>query len=459
MAQKGGSRGMKIAAYAVTLFFLTIIMLPLVMMFLYSMKNQYSMQKIPPNPLPESPKSVSIVLDYSRFAGEEAAALSDRILRDSTLAMYVVHGELEKSSVWEIKVFGTLDGRVIFLQRAHSMLLRLQLDNAGGAYQSVSLMDRTRLFAVNDYHKPPTAKYLLNAEKIGYRFDPAGIGKSFDAGRLGENEWDAAIRGFITDESADRGVTGDFKGTIVAANWLLLPESYVYYFQVPVYMFPTVPLIARFSFFAFILNTLLVMGWAVLTQVGLCSLTAYGISRLFKSKRLANALMFYFLVTLMIPFVCILIPQLTMIKNWGMVNTYGAMLLPYLYPAAFFTYLFKGFFDQLPQSLFDAASIDGASEWYRYTRLCIPLSKSIVSVVVLNVLVNAWGDFFWYLMSANKPSLWTINMALYGIMQYVTTKMNIAMGLAFMSVVPVIAAALIFSRQIKMSIAAAGIKG
>ena len=459
MAQVGSDRGLKVAAYVVTLLFLLVILLPLVLMASYSVKGAYAIYESPPNPLPSAPRSVSIVLDYSRYATEGGPALRDRILRDSTLAMYVVHNELESSSVWEIKVFGTLEGRTVFYQRAHSMFLRLQLDDPGGAYQSVSVIDRTRIFAVNSYAKPPMEKYLLNAKKTGYSFALSGIGGDFNAALLGRNDLEPRISGSLHDEARDRVVSGDYVGTTVTTNWLLLLESYKYYFLVPQYMFPSIPLIAKYSFFAFLLNTLLVMGWAVLTQVGLCSLTAYGISRLFRSRRMANIVMFYFLVTLMVPFICILVPQLMMIKSWGMFDSYGAMLLPYLYPAAFFTYLFKGFFDQLPQSLFDAASMDGASEWYRFTSICFPLSRSIIAVVALNVVVNAWGDFFWYMMAADRPNLWTVNMALYRIAGYVTTKTNISMGLSFIAIVPVIALALVFSKRIKASIATAGIKG
>ena len=131
---------------------------------------------------------------------------------------------------------------------------------------------------------------------------------------------------------------------------------------------------ARLSFLAFVFNTLLVIVCAVVTQVGLCSLTAYGLSRLFR-KRASNLLMLYFLGAMMVPFMCIVAPQLILIRKMGMINTYGAMLLPYLYPAAFYTFLFRGFFDRLPRSVFDAASIDGASQWYCYLRICMPLSS------------------------------------------------------------------------------------
>ena len=223
-------------------------------------------------------------------------------------------------------------------------------------------------------------------------------------------------------------------------------------------MFPNDPLIKKLSFFAFLFNTLLVIVWALITQIGLCSLTAFGISRLV-SRKTSKILMFYFLFTVMIPFMCIIMPQLIMMQKIHAVDNYAAMLLPYLYPAAFYIFLFKGFFDRLPQSLFDAANIDGASQWYAFTRICMPLSKPIISVIAINIIVAAWGDFTWYLMAANKPELWTINLALYSISTGMNSEHNLMFGLSVVTIIPVMAVTLIFSKQIKESLANAGIKG
>ena len=296
------------------------------------------------------------------------------------------------------------------------------------------------------------------ADAIGYRFDLSGVNEVYAADRLGQNEWNDNIVAYLTDESKNRGINGSIKGTILGRNALLMPENFMYYIRVPSYMFPNDPLIKKLSFFAFLFNTLLVIVWALITQIGLCSLTAFGISRLV-SRKTSKILMFYFLFTVMIPFMCIIMPQLIMMQKIHAVDNYAAMLLPYLYPAAFYIFLFKGFFDRLPQSLFDAANIDGASQWYAFTRICMPLSKPIISVIAINIIVAAWGDFTWYLMAANKPELWTINLALYSISTGMNSEHNLMFGLSVVTIIPVMAVTLIFSKQIKESLANAGIKG
>ena len=440
-------RGLKITAYVLTSLAILIIVFPFLLMFSYSMMDSSAVYRLPPRILPEIPKSVGIVIDYTGSrAGEEE--LKNEILEDSIASLFVTYFETQKDSVGEVKVYGTMDGKTIFYQRAHTM--EMKMISKYTTYQNVAAMNRQTLF-YNDRHKKA-------ADAIGYQFDLSGVSEAYAVDKLGKNEWNDTVISYLTDESKNRGIHGSIQSTILGGNAFLMLENFMYYIKVPSYMFPDDPLIEKLSFFAFLFNTLLVILWALITQIGLCSLTAFGISRLV-GRKTGKILMFYFLFTLMIPFMCIIMPQLIMMQGIHAVDNYAAMLLPYLYPAAFYIFLFKGFFDRLPQSLFDAANIDGASQWYAFTRICMPLSKPIISVIAINVIVAAWGDFTWYLMAANKPELWTINLALYSISTGMNSEHNLMFGLSVVTIVPVMAVTLIFSKQIKESIANAGIKG
>lgn len=438
---------LKAASYGLTIAFLAVILFPLFLIASYSMMDANDVDRYPPKLLPSPAKSVRVILDYTGMDASDEALL-DLLQRDAAMAMYTTVFECGGDSIGEVVVYGVKDGRTVFRQRAHAMFLRLQLDY--DTYRGLTRVDRSTLFV--------DGKHRLSAQKMKYRFLPEGLDQSVPMVQTTQDALSDKIAALLTDGAKNRGFEGALSGVTTSRNTMLQVENYLYYFLVPVYLFPTVPIIARFSFFAFLFNTLLVMAVAVATQVGLCSITAFGLSRLF-SRRMSNALMMFFLITMMIPFICIVLPQLILFKNWGMINTYWAMLLPYCYPSAFFIFLFRGFFDRLPQSLFDAAQIDGASHFFSYLHICMPLSKPIISVVILNVLVSAWGDFFWYMLAANRSDLWTINLALYGITSMSSTKTNISMGLAFMSIVPVILVSLLFSGKIKESIAHAGIKG
>ena len=117
------------------------------------------------------------------------------------------------------------------------------------------------------------------------------------------------------------------------------------------------------------------------------------------------------------------------------------------------------FFDQIPGSYFEAAALDGAGSWYLYSRICMPLSKPIISLIALQTFIGNWNDFFWAWLVTEDQNLWTLNVALYNISNNAGTKQNALMGLAVVTITPVILLSILFSRQLKQSIAASGVKG
>ena len=193
-------------------------------------------------------------------------------------------------------------------------------------------------------------------------------------------------------------------------------------------------------------------------QVILCSLCAFVISRKL-SKRAGQFVLLFFLGGMMVPFASIMLPQLIMYREMGAYNNYAALLLPFLYPYGFYVYLYKGFFDQIPGSYFEAAELDGAGSFYLYTRICMPLSKPIISLIALQTFIGNWNDFFWAWLVTEDQKLWTLNVALYNISNNVATKQNALMGLAVVTITPVILLSILFSKQLKQSIVASGVKG
>ena len=77
--------------------------------------------------------------------------------------------------------------------------------------------------------------------------------------------------------------------------------------------------------------------------------------------------------------------------------------MPFCCPTVSISIYTRGFFDQLPQSLFDAARIDGAGNWYSFVKICMPLSKPIISLIALQTFLANWNDFFWaWLVTESK---------------------------------------------------------
>ncbi|WP_053984864.1 carbohydrate ABC transporter permease [Niameybacter massiliensis] len=433
-----------ITSYIVSILFALLILYPLIYIISNSMKDNVKIYDIPPKLLPDTAQSLTIEMDYSAFEHLTDEQLLDKIQQDQILAMFSSVYELTRDSLFELKFVGTMNGEDIFYSRAHRMKLELEKDT--GVYANASINRKVLLYE---------DRYIRASNKIGYTFDRNGIQKAHNITTVEKDEIYDKVSKNLADKYETNGV---LKGTKVKKNNLLLLESFIYYFQLPSWMYPKNEVVAKYSFLIFIINTLIVVSWAIITQVVLGAITAFPLSRML-SKKAANFWLLFFLGTTMIPFVSVMIPQFTMFKRLGFYDNYWALLVPHLLPYGFFVYLYKGFFDRIPSSLFEAARIDGASNLYTFTKICMPLSKPIISIVALQTFLSNWSDFFWAWMVTERQNLWTLNVALYNISQNKAVKQNFVMGLSVLTILPVLFLTVIFSKHIKASLASSGIKG
>ena len=144
----------------------------------------------------------------------------------------------------------------------------------------------------------------------------------------------------------------------------------------------------------YMLNSLIV---SLLTAFGVCcigSSTAYILARY---KFMGHKVVFImFLATMMFPGVLTLVPSFLLVKNLGLLNTYWAMILPYMAGSLVFAiFVFRSFFVGLPEDLFESARIDGAGHVSIYWHLILPLSKPVFSVVIVMNIMGTWNNFLW----------------------------------------------------------------
>lgn len=438
----GSERSLKIVAAVVSLLFAALMLYPMIFAVSSAMKDNSKIYDVPPKLLPEAANSVSIVLDYTDMKFDNEEQMKDTMLRDNVLTMFGINYKLADESIMEIQVYGMKDGKTVFHSRAHQMKLQMECDY--GIYKGTAIKEEVLLHS---------DRYLRANESLGYEFDPAGGLELPETGLLDR---------FLEPVSTLLAEKYPTSGTLVSVGDkvknLLNLESFQYYLQMPEYIYPDNERIAQLGFMTFVLNSVIVIGFAMVAQVILCSVCAFVISRQL-SPRASKAVLLFFLGGMMIPFASIMLPQLIMYRQMGAYNNYAALLLPFLYPYGFYVYLYKGFFDQIPGSYFEAASLDGAGSIYLYSKICMPLSKPIISLIALQTFIGNWNDFFWAWLVTEDQKLWTLNVALYNISNNVGTKQNALMGLAVVTVTPVILLSILFSKQLKQSIVASGVKG
>ncbi|WP_433246452.1 carbohydrate ABC transporter permease [Streptosporangium sp. CA-135522] len=133
----------------------------------------------------------------------------------------------------------------------------------------------------------------------------------------------------------------------------------------------------------------------------------YGLSR----KDLVGGKPILFMVLGTFLFAPGMIPSYLTVKELGLLDTYAALIVPVLVNT-FNVIVVRAFFQGLPDELFDAARIDGASEWRILFRIAIPLSKAVIAVVGLFYAVSYWNTFFNAILYLNDSTMYPIQVIL-----------------------------------------------
>ena len=144
----------------------------------------------------------------------------------------------------------------------------------------------------------------------------------------------------------------------------------------------------------YMLNSFVV---SLITALGVAligSATAYILARY---RFAGSKMVFIFIIsTMMFPGVLTLVPSFLLVKKMGLLNTYWAMILPYIAGGQVFAiFVFRSFFQGLDEDLFESARIDGAGHFGIYWHIVLPLSKPAFSVVVIMNLLGTWNNFLW----------------------------------------------------------------
>lgn len=122
------------------------------------------------------------------------------------------------------------------------------------------------------------------------------------------------------------------------------------------------------------------------------------------------------MATIAFPPMVAMIPRFLALREVGLLNTFVALVLPAVING-YLIFLLKGFFDSLPQSLYDAARIDGASELRMFFQITMALSKPILAVVALRSFNAAWRMFLYALIVCPARHMWVISVWLYQFQQ------------------------------------------
>nr|WP_077625147.1 carbohydrate ABC transporter permease [Sediminibacillus massiliensis] len=205
------------------------------------------------------------------------------------------------------------------------------------------------------------------------------------------------------------------------------------------------------------INSAIVTISSVVLGVSASLLAGYAFSKgQFKGKKLLFLLV---LCTLMIPMEPRLIPLYKLFNSVDLLNTFWPLILPPIINGMLI-FLCKQFFDQLPDTLREAAQIDGAGEFKIFLRVYLPLAGPIAATMVILAFIWSWNDFMWPLVVLNNQELHTVPLYLASFsLENGTSLGGLTMALGTVSVLPIIVLYLFLQRYIIQSIALSGVKG
>ena len=209
----------------------------------------------------------------------------------------------------------------------------------------------------------------------------------------------------------------------------------------------------------FVVNSFVVTAGVVLFQLTLCSLAAFGFSRLHFRGR--DTLFFVFLLTMMVPAQVLIVPLFTFVQKLGWLDTYWGLIIPYPYlSTAFGTFLLRQFFITLPQSLDDAARLDGCGELRLLWHVILPSAKPALATVAAFAFIWTWTDFYWPLLASSSTTMRTLEVGLSVFKDsYGGTRWPLQMAAAVITLTPVLIFFLAMQRFFVRGVVLTGLKG
>jgi multiple sugar transport system permease protein len=210
-------------------------------------------------------------------------------------------------------------------------------------------------------------------------------------------------------------------------------------------------------FLRYTLNTVFIFGANLVGTLFSCTVVAYAFARL--RFRGSNTLFQVLIITMLIPWQALIIPQFVMFFKIGWYGTFWPLIAPSFFGSGFFIFMIRQYMRTFPRELDDAAKIDGCGYLQTYLFIILPLCKPVMAVVVVFMFLGAWGDLLGPLIYLNSDSQFTVAIGLANFATRAQPNNNILMAANLVMMIP--PTVLYFFTQDKLigGIASMGLKG
>ena len=429
-----GDKVFRAICYLISFVWCGFTVFPVYWLFTSTFKDAVDINKMPPLFFPSLPAAYTVRLDYTDLAASDPQALDLAIREDLAIAVWRITDLLPTVHLGKITAEAWIGEKKV----GEASLPKFQYSQYRSLWPTQRLSDALVRKEVDRAHFVTNLKIDMNG--------------SLAPQKLGNTATDSAVKIAKQFESKVQP-----KGHVVAVGERvdlgMLINSYVIAWRSPGQRYPNLSIANYFLNGLTITSALILAHWLVSGGAG------YALSRLLNA-RLSRIITLFFLATMMVPSVTTLVPMYELVGKMGLHDSFWGVILPGI-PGAFAIYLYKGFFDALPQDILDASRIDGASEYRTFFQIAMPMSRNVFTVIGLLTFLWAWNDFFWPLLILRTANKFTFTLALY----FSTTGMreapslSSAMALAVIASIPTVIVFAIFSKSIQQGLVWSGLKG
>lgn len=242
-------------------------------------------------------------------------------------------------------------------------------------------------------------------------------------------------------------------------------KSNVYVLEIPPQLIPKNPSLKNFleawnsnNFALYFLNSLKVALASTTGTVLVAATGAYAFARVqFPGKQV---LFQFYLIFLMIPGVLYIIPQFLLAKQLGLLNSLLGLVVYYIAGnVAFHTFLLKGFFEEIPSAIEEAALIDGANRWQIFAYIALPLVAPALGTSAIMAFMGSWDEFTLALTFINENNLRTLPIAIRLFQGQHTSQWGLVFAASLIALIPVLVVYVLFQRAFIRTVDTGAVKG
>ncbi|WP_416828606.1 carbohydrate ABC transporter permease [Ectobacillus polymachus] len=210
-----------------------------------------------------------------------------------------------------------------------------------------------------------------------------------------------------------------------------------------------------FPMMRFLENSLLVAVLTTLGQIVFSTMAGYAFARMqFKGR---DKLFLLYLATMMVPSQVTMIPQFILMKDFGWLNTYQALIIPGMF-GVFGTFLMRQAMLSIPKELEEAAFMDGANHFIVFFKVCLPLVKPAIATLGIFTFMASWNNFLWPLIVTSSRDLATLPLGLSLLQGRWGTNWSLMMAGVVISVIPILAVYLFAQKYFIQGMTMSGMK-